>query len=73
MLFRSTGKVLTGSNARLKLAVMRGRLLLDENPTALLILSAEDRGGVAPESDIAAFRHAIGPVDVWMDRVAKLR
>lgn len=69
-----TGKVLTGSNARLKLAVMRGRLLLlDENPTALLILSAEDRGGVAPESDIAAFRHAIGPVDVWMDRVAKLR
>lgn len=68
-----TGEVLTGSNFRLKLAVMKDRLLLEKSPTALLILSAEDRGGASTETDIAAFLHAIGPVEVWMDRVAKLR
>lgn len=68
-----TGGLITGSNARLKLATMGDRLLLRENSTAMLILSVEDRPGETSENGLAAFRKAIGPVDEWMDRIARLR
>ena len=68
-----TGTLLTGSNARLKLAGMRDRLLLRERATMMLILSAEDRPGRPAERAIADFRRAVGPLDVWMDHVARLR
>ncbi|WP_324743150.1 exosortase A [Tsuneonella sp. CC-YZS046] len=69
-----TGGLLTGSNGRLKLATMRQRLLLDDEPTMVLILSAEDRAGhPPPEESISALRKAAGPIDAWMDRIAKLR
>jgi exosortase A len=68
-----TGDLTTGSNARLKLANMAGRLLLRERATTMLILSAEDGPGQAADSAIAGFLRAIGPVDRWMDRTAGLR
>ena len=68
-----TGTLLTGSNARLKLAGMRDRLLLRERPTMMLILSAEDRPRRPAERALADFRRAIGPLDGWMDRMARLR
>lgn len=68
-----TGKLLTGSNARLKLAGMRDRLLLRERATMMLILSAEDRPRRPAERAIADFRRAVGPLDGWMDRMAGLR
>lgn len=68
-----TGDLLTGSNARLKLATMRDRLLLRERPTIALILSAEERPGQPADQAIAAFRRAAGPIDAWMDRIADLR
>lgn len=72
-----SGDLLTGSNARLKLAGMASRLTLDPRPTAMLILSAEEPGGSAGQAQAAAaladFRRAAGPLDQWMDRVAGLR
>lgn len=69
-----TGSLLTGSNTRLKLATMQHRLLLDDAPTMVLILSAEHRGGhPAPDESLSAFRRAIGPTDAWIDRIAKVR
>ncbi|PEQ10625.1 exosortase A [Novosphingobium sp. PC22D] len=65
-----SGDLVTGSNARLKLDAMRARLLLDEAPTAMLILSSEAGGAVAPAESIAAFRAATGPLGPWMDRVS---
>jgi exosortase A len=68
-----TGELLTGSNARLKLANMVDRLLLRARPTMLLILSAEERRDRPAGASIAAFRKATGPLDRWMDRIAGLR
>lgn len=68
-----TGSVTTGSNARLKLANMRDRLLLREHATMTLILSAEERPGRPADAAVAHFRRTIGPVDAWMDRVAAVR
>lgn len=68
-----SGDMLTGSNARLKLAAMRDRLLLRSRPTVLLILSAEEREGVPAEQAIASFRRAQGPLAGWMDRMAAVR
>jgi len=65
-----TGDVLTGSNSRLKLSVIGGNLLLDARPTAMLILSSEDRAAV---DSIARFLAATGPISGWMDRVTGLR
>jgi exosortase A len=66
-----TGKLTTGSNARLKLANMADRLLLRARPTMMLILSAEERAGhpSAAES-IDTFRRSTGTPGAWMDRVA---
>ena len=69
-----TGDLISGSNARLKLATMRDRLLLRARPTTLLILSAEDRPGKpAPIASLEAFRRSTGPLGQWMDRIAAVR
>jgi exosortase A len=65
-----TGDLTTGSNARLKLANMADRLLLRPRPTTMLILSAEERGGKSAQAAVDAFRRAMGPPAVWMDRIA---
>lgn len=63
----------TGSAARLKLAVMADRLLLDPHPTMLVILSAEQSDGFDPEDSLAAFRRSLGDDPAWMDRIAANR
>lgn len=69
-----TGSLLTGSNARLKLANMRDRLLLRARPTAMLILSAEERAGQPSAAEsIDLFRHSTGAPGRWMDRMAAIR
>jgi exosortase A len=68
-----TDDLLTGSNARLKLANMRDRLLLRARPTMTLILSAEAGYGPPPDTAIRAFLAATGPVDALMDRMARIR
>lgn len=68
-----TGDLVTGSNAVLKLATMRDRMLLRARPTMLLILSAEEKKGVSAADSIARFRKAAGPLGLWMDRIAGLR
>jgi len=68
-----TGPLLTGSNARLKLANMLDRLLLRERPTMMLILSAEEHHAQPAAEAVAAFRQSLGPLDRWMDRTAGLR
>lgn len=68
-----TGDLLSGSNARLKSAVIIDRLLLRERPTAMLILSAEGGGRWPPEQSLAAFSSSVGPMGTWMDRIAQLR
>ncbi len=68
-----TGTLLSGSNIKLKLANIEDRLMLRPRPTMVLILSAETAKGGAPEESLKAFRHAAGPVDDWMDRMAGLR
>lgn len=65
-----SGDVLTGSNARLKLANIRDRLLLRARPTSVLILSSErDVSGAS----IHAFEAAIGDPAAWMDRIGQAR
>jgi EpsI family protein len=68
-----TGDLLTGSNARLKLAAMADRIALRERPTALLIFSAEDASGKPAAATIHAFAAAVGPLGPWIDRIGKER
>jgi exosortase A len=68
-----SGDLLTGSNARLKLATIGDRLLLRARPTVTLILSAENQPGAPAEAMLADFRQSAGPLDGWMDRIAALR
>ncbi len=68
-----TGQLLTGSNAKLKLANIADRLLLRSRPTAVLILSAEEGQAVPAPDLIRHFEAAIGPVPEWMDRMAAVR
>ncbi|MBO9516978.1 MAG: exosortase A [Porphyrobacter sp.] len=65
-----TGDLLSGSNARLKLAVIGGNLRLHARPTVMLILSSEGRDAA---DAIARFQAATGPTGAWMDRVTGLR
>lgn len=62
-----TGTVLTGSNARLKLANILDRLLLRPRPTSVLILSSERETDGA---SIRMFERSIGDPAAWMDRIA---
>ena len=66
-----TGDLLTGSNTRLKLANMHDRLLLVRRPTALLILSAEERPGHPATESVRAFRASVGDIGAWMDHIAQ--
>lgn len=68
-----TGTVTTGSNARLKLAVIADHLLLRARPTAMLIVSVEDGHRHSAHDAIARFLAATGSTGPWMDRVGKLR
>jgi exosortase A len=68
-----TGDLITGSNARLKLAAMADRLALRERPTVLLILSAEDAPGKPAAATIHAFAAAAGPLGTWIDRIGQER
>lgn len=67
------GNLLSGSNARLKLVVIKDQLLFRTRPTTMLILSAEDRPGSAAEQAIRRFLASTGPLDTWMDRVSGVR
>ncbi|WP_255406147.1 exosortase A [Novosphingobium sp. CF614] len=68
-----TGDLLTGSNARLKLAVIANHLLFQARPTAMLILSAEDSPKGSARQAIQRFQASTGPLDSWMDRVTQVR
>ena len=68
-----TGSLLTGSNARLKLANMADRLLLRRRATAVVIVSAEERPGHPAEHALTRFVAAAGGPGAWMDRVAATR
>jgi hypothetical protein len=70
--FYRTGDLLSGSNARLKLANMQDRLLLRARPTMLLVLAADDVEGKPAADSIAAFRTAAGETGAWMDGIAQL-
>jgi len=63
-----TGSWSGGSTLRLKLVTMRDRLLLRAQPTAMLILSAEEQVGEDGTLAIAQFRASTGDLDEWMDR-----
>ncbi|SLJ87566.1 exosortase A [Novosphingobium mathurense] len=67
------GDLLTGSNARLKLAVIGNHLLLRARPTTMLIVSATDTPDQPAAEAISRFVSSTGPLDAWMDRVAQLR
>ncbi len=67
------GDLTTGSIPRLKLANMRDRLLLREQPTALLILSSELQDGDKAMLAIEAFRLSIGDEGEWLDDIVGLR
>ena len=71
--FYHTGDLLTGSAPRLALANMRDRVLLRARPTAMLILSAEQRPGQRADEAIAAFGQSTGPLAGWMDRITQPR
>ncbi|MFC3174673.1 exosortase A [Novosphingobium bradum] len=68
-----TGDLLTGSNARLKLANIADRLALRAAPTMLLILSTDASPESAQPAALEAFRRSAGPLDAWMDRIARAR
>jgi hypothetical protein len=67
------GHMLSGSNARLKLAVMANSLLLRARPTTMLILSGENGPNGTAEQAIRHFTASTGPLDSWMDRVSGIR
>ncbi|EJU11781.1 exosortase A [Novosphingobium resinovorum] len=67
------GELLSGSNARLKLAVIVDHLLFRAEPTTMLILSAEDTPRGRAEQSITAFRASTGSLARWMDGIAQVR
>jgi exosortase A len=67
-----SGPLLTGSNSRLKLATMAGRLAMREEPTVMLILSAEERPEQSARESLAAFLDAAGPLGAWMDGMVRV-
>jgi exosortase A len=68
-----TGALITASNARLKLANMADRLTLRPRPTAVLILSAEERPGRPAPLAMRRFVAATNGPARWMDRLAQDR
>lgn len=72
MTWYRNGAMLSGSNVRLKLENMANRLLLEDDATILLIVSAEERPGQPASTAVASFLSSAGPIGEWMDRVADL-
>ena len=68
-----SGDLLTGSNAHLKLGNIGDRLVLRAQPTATLVLSAEQSGDNDPAAALTAFRAAVGEIGPWMDRIGEGR
>ena len=68
-----TGDLLSGSNARLKLANIADRVQLRARPTAMLILSAEQQPGYPAPQALQSFITAAGNPGAWMDRIAAAR
>ncbi|APE28866.1 Eight transmembrane protein EpsH / EpsI protein [Aurantiacibacter gangjinensis] len=60
------------SRAQLKLRNMADRLLGTPQPTAMLILSAEDTPTQEAEAVLADFRQSTAPLPEWMDAIAGL-
>ena len=71
--FYKDDNMLSGSNAELRLSTMRSRLLMQEQPTMMLILSAEEGRVVPARESIEAFLSSVGPLGPWMDHIAKGR
>ncbi|MXP42399.1 exosortase A [Altererythrobacter soli] len=67
-----SGALLTGSNSRLKLATMASRLAMREEPTTMLILSAEERPAVSARESLTTFLDAAGPLGAWMDGMVRV-
>ncbi|MCJ2187298.1 exosortase A [Novosphingobium beihaiensis] len=67
------GSLLSGSNTRLKLAVIANHLSFRARPTTMLILSAEDAAQAPAEQAIRRFRASTGPLGPWMDRMTRVR
>ncbi|HKT85383.1 MAG TPA: exosortase A [Novosphingobium sp.] len=67
------GGLLSGSNAQLKLAVIGDHLSFRAEPTAMLIISAEDAAGEPAADAIAHFLSSLGPLDSWIDRIVQVR
>jgi EpsI family protein len=68
-----TDTLLTGSNARLKLANIADRLFLRPRPTAVLILSSERETGRDPAEALRSFESVVGEIGPWMDRIGEQR
>jgi exosortase A len=68
-----TGDLLSGSNARLKLANIADRVRLRSRPTAMLIVSAEQRPGHPAPQALQSFVLATDNPAAWMDRIAAAR
>lgn len=64
------GDVITASDKRVKLETLRARLLGGRQRAIALNLSAEVQPGHDPQQAITRFLTAIGPLDVFVDKVA---
>lgn len=67
------GDLLTGSNSRLKLAVIGDHLIFRAQPTAMLIISAEDRPDEPAVHAVGHFISSVAPLDSWIDRIVQVR
>ncbi|MBH5322761.1 exosortase A [Aurantiacibacter sediminis] len=61
-----------GSKIMLKLNTMRDKLFLQSRPTAMLILSTEQRAGEDAAQTIADFRSSTAGLGEWIDRAANV-
>ncbi|MXO66024.1 exosortase A [Altericroceibacterium endophyticum] len=66
-----TGDLLTGSKSHFKLQTMLNRLLMREDPSMMLILSAMENDRYSAEGAVADFTQSIAPLSGWMDRAAQ--
>ncbi|WP_336986353.1 exosortase A [Altererythrobacter aquiaggeris] len=65
------GEFFAGSNARLKLELMRSKLVLKAAPTSTLVLSAEAAGAQDPSAPVRQFARDAGPLNEWIDRIVQ--
>src|SRR3546814_18853511 len=67
------GGLFTGSNSRLKLAVISDHLILRAQPTAMLLIPAEDRPDEPAARAIGHFLSSVGPPAPWIDSTVHVR